>query len=171
MRAYFSIRRAIPGYEGLYSATTDGRIYSEKSKIYLKPRLDDDGYYRVNLHKDSIMKTSFVHRLVAQTWIKNPENLPQINHKNEVKTDNRVSNLEWCDAKYNINYGSRTAKCSKMVRCIELDRTFPSIAAAARELCINSYSLSQPLRAHNGKCYCVGYHWEYTNVEEERKNK
>ena len=78
MKYYFSVRRVIPGYEGLYSATTDGRIYSEKRKIYLKP-FYKNGYQYVSLSRNGISKD---YRLVAMTWIPNPENLPCVNHKN-----------------------------------------------------------------------------------------
>lgn len=168
MKYYFSVRRVIPGYEGLYSATTDGRIYSEKRKIYLKP-FYKNGYQYVSLSRNGISKDYRVHRLVAMTWIPNPENLPCVNHKNEVKTDNRVSNLEFCTYKYNVNFGTanaRRAATLKIVRgkpvyCLELDRTFTSINAVARELCISAGSLCNNLKRHNGKCYSCGYHFEY----------
>lgn len=65
MKYHFSIRRAIPGYEGLYSATTDGRIYSERRKKYLKPFNNGNGYFIVDLCKDGNRKHYRVHRLVA----------------------------------------------------------------------------------------------------------
>jgi len=95
----------IKGYEGLYEVSNYGNVRSLKyGKIkYLKPR-NDNGYYQVALSKNGIVKNFKIHRLVANAFIDNPLNLPQINHINEVKTDNKASNLEWCDSKHNIRY-------------------------------------------------------------------
>lgn len=163
MRYYFSVRRAIPGWEGLYSATTDGRIYSERNKIYLKPFLDKDGYYTVNLSKNGKAKTYRVHRLVAQTFLENPNDLPCINHKDENRINNCVKNLEFCTIEYNNQYGRH----SKAVYCIELDRTFPSINATARELYMSKSHLIKKLNAHNGKCVYNGLHFEYIKKKGE----
>jgi len=85
----------IPGYEELYSATEDGRIYSHYYKRYLKPEIDMNGYYRVVLNKDKKPKHYSVHRLIALTFIENPENKYAIDHINRIKTDNNVSNLRY----------------------------------------------------------------------------
>jgi hypothetical protein len=68
---------------------------------------------QVSLTKNKIAKKHKVHRLVAIAFIDNPDNLPQVNHKDENKTNNSVENLEWCDAKYNINYGTRTERAKR----------------------------------------------------------
>ena len=78
---------------------------------YLKPMRNSCGYLQVFLKcNDGKTRWFRVHRLVAEEYIPNPENLPEVNHKNEDKTLNIVENLEWCDRKYNINYGLRTKK-------------------------------------------------------------
>lgn len=100
----------IPGYEGLYAATSCGKIWSYKSKKFLKPYIVGSGYLGVSLCKNGQRKDCRVHRLVAITYLPNPNNLPEVNHINEVKTDNYLNNLEWCDRKYNVNYGDRTQK-------------------------------------------------------------
>ena len=97
-------KMAITGYEGLYSVTRDGRVWSHPNRlhngIWLKQSLRK-GYYFVDLCKGPKCTMYNVHRLVATTYIPNPENHPQINHKNGIKTDNCVDNLEWCNAKQN----------------------------------------------------------------------
>ena len=107
----------IKGFEGQYQVSDQGRVKSLKfgKERILKPIRDKDGYLLVNLCKNGEIKQCLVHRLVAQAFIPNPNNLPQVNHRDEDKTNNSVQNLEWCDQKYNINYGTRTDRCSKPV--------------------------------------------------------
>ena len=109
------IWKDIIGYEGLYQVSSLGRVRSldryderncfRKGKV-LSPGIKPDGYLVVVLSCNGKHKTIKVHRLVAQAFIPNPDGLPQVNHKNEDKSNNRVENLEWCDAKYNINFGT-----------------------------------------------------------------
>ena len=108
------IWKDIEGYEGHYQVSDKGRIKSVKfgKEIFLKPG-QCRGYLHVGLSKNNKMKTCYIHRLVAQAFLPNPQNLPQINHKNEDKTDNKVKNLEWCYVKYNSNYGTRNQRISK----------------------------------------------------------
>ena len=107
--------RPIEGYEGLYEVSSYGRVRSldrydnrncfRKGKV-LSPAKDKNGYLKVVLNCNGKCKTINVHRLVALTFLPNPDNLPCVNHKNEDKTDNRVDNLEWCTVKYNLSYGT-----------------------------------------------------------------
>lgn len=113
--------RELPNYEGLYEISNYGRVksvrncyssnstrnYSIPKKVkILKTYLDKDGYYQIRLCKEQKYYNHHIHRLVAIAFIPNPMNLPQINHKDEVKTNNYVGNLEWCTCKYNNNYGT-----------------------------------------------------------------
>ena len=111
--------RPIEGYEGLYEVSSYGRVRSldrydsnnhfRKGKV-LSPVKNKDGYLQVNLCCNGKYKMFLVHRLAAQAFIPNPDNLPEINHKDENPGNNNVDNLEWCTRKYNINYGSRKDK-------------------------------------------------------------
>lgn len=107
--------RAVPGYEGLYEVSDQGRVRSIdrydsigrlRKKRYIKLSLNSSGYFLVGLSKRGNVTIYLVHRLVAQTFIPNPLGLPQVNHKDENKLNNIVDNLEWCDRKYNNNYGT-----------------------------------------------------------------
>ena len=94
-----------------YSVSNLGRIkstYSSKERI-LKQRIVN-GYAKVNLYNNGVMKSASVHRLVAEAFIPNPDNLTQVNHIDENKTNNYVENLEWCSPKYNCNYGTRNTR-------------------------------------------------------------
>lgn len=93
------------GYEGLYLISSDGQVKSLISNKLLKPNHMSNGYLSVELFKNGKSKRLLIHRLVATAFIDNPDNLPQINHKDEVRSNNHASNLEWCTPKYNMNYG------------------------------------------------------------------
>ena len=102
--------RAVPGYEGLYEVSNIGNVRNVRRNTLLRLQKTNNGYIQVWLYKNGISTGLKVHRLVALTFIPNPDNLPMINHKDEDKTNNRVENLEWCDAKYNNTYGTRQDK-------------------------------------------------------------
>lgn len=97
----------VPNYEGLYIVSDNGDVKSLfRYKKILKPSKQKNGYLTVELWKNGESKRVLVHRLVASAFIPNPFNYPQVNHKDEVKSNNSLSNLEWCSAKYNMNYGN-----------------------------------------------------------------
>ena len=87
----------IQGYEGLYAVTSCGKVWSYKNERFLKPYKKRDGYLEVYLYKGGERKHYIIHRLVAMAYIPNPDNLPQVNHKDENKENNALPNLEWCD--------------------------------------------------------------------------
>ena len=119
------IWKPLKGYEGLYEISNYGVVKSLKSswkcgrntarkKPYtiITQRIIDNSYPTVVLIKDGKHKTAFVHRLVALTFIDNPNNFPMVNHKDEDRTNNRADNLEWCNSKYNNNYGTKNTRLS-----------------------------------------------------------
>lgn len=98
----------VKGYEGRYKVTRDGKLYSVKSKRFIG-HLNAYGYYRASLQVGKYKyKTFFIHRLVAEAYIPNPENKPYINHIDGNKTNNCVSNLEWCTPQENIMHAYKT---------------------------------------------------------------
>lgn len=107
----------IKGFEGRYMVSNLGDVYSLIYDKKLKPKIDKDGYLEFGL-VDSNKKRHFkrCHRLVAESFIPNPNNYPIINHIDENKSNNIVSNLEWCDFKHNNNYGKRKEFHKKMKR-------------------------------------------------------
>lgn len=141
------IFKSIQGYEGLYEVSNFGKVKSigrydfrghfRKEKI-LKPSKKKDGYYAVILYKDGKTKMFRIHRLVAKAFIHNPNNYPQVNHKDKIRTNNNVDNLEWCDNKYNTTFS-----LGKKVKCLDLvtnkETHYVSINEAARQLGINNH--------------------------------
>lgn len=157
----------IIGYEGLSAITSCGKVYSYRTKKFLKLQKRKDGYLQVDLRKNGEKKKYLVHRLVAEAYLPNHNNLPYVNHKDENKENNALQNLEWCTQKYNANYGSRNQKMSKPVYCIELDKTFDGASAAARELGLDN---SHIIKCCKGKQKITGgYHWRYQEVDSNVK--
>ena len=116
--ADMEIWKDIEGYEGIYQVSNMGRVRScpwGKIKILQGTKLSN-GYIRVHLNHNGNHEYRLIHRLVAKAFIPNPDNLPQVNHKSEVKTENFVENLEWCDAQYNSNYGTCRKRVVKKLR-------------------------------------------------------
>lgn len=167
----------IKGYEGRYQISSLGRvkslpkdiknpngIFKSKEKI-LKPN-NVNGYYKVQLYENNIRKSFFIHRLVAEAFIKNINNYSEVNHKDENKQNNKVENLEWCTSLYNANYGTRNEKCipklkrwDKKVICINTGECFESIKKASEKYNLDSSSISKCCR---GKLKTVGgYKWKY----------
>ena len=89
--------RPVKGYEGLYEISNLGNLYNLVKQNYPYKFKNYKGYIQTSLYKDKKRKTTTIHRLMAQAFISNPENKPQINHKNGIKDYNRLGNLEWCE--------------------------------------------------------------------------
>lgn len=172
MSKIYEIWKPVTEYEGLYEVSNLGRLRNRHGKV-LKIPLNHTGYPRIELWRQGKMKHFYVHRLVALAFIPNPDALPQVNHKDEDKQNNRVENLEWCTQAENLNYGAHNDKValanrnhpskSKAVACYTKDgklvRVFPSTHEAERETGVANQSISQCCR----KKYRTagGYVWEY----------
>lgn len=104
------IWRDIEGYKN-YQVSNCGRVRNAKGLV-LKPDIKRNGYHIVSLWNHNRKKNMLVHRLVAQAFVDNPEDLPEVNHKDEDKANNRADNLEWCSHIYNMNYGDIKKKMS-----------------------------------------------------------
>lgn len=152
------IWKDIEGYKGLYQVSNLGRIKSlgnnknKKEKI-LKSHYDNNGYYSIVLYKNNNRKKYLIHRLIAEAFIPNPNNLPCVNHKDENKQNNNVDNLEWCTQKYNMKYS-----LDKKVICIETKIIYNSLTEASS---INKIDLGLLSRVCNQSNYTAGgYHWK-----------
>ena len=178
--------RPIAGYEGLYEVSSLGQVRSLDRDIYVQRKdgitytrhcnskkikcyKDRYGYLIVPLKKDGIYHSALLHRIIATAFIPNPYNLPEVNHKDEDKTNNDISNLEWCDHLYNTRYGTGLKrsgmKRSKPVEQMTLDGVHicyhNSIKLAAKSTGFDKNEISKA-------CRCLrdsfnGYRWQYVN--------
>lgn len=193
------IWKDVPGYSGLYQVSNLGRVKSieryDAKKHRVKERIlkqanRGNGYKVVVLFSNG-HKMYAVHRLVALAFIPNPDGLPQINHKNEIKTDNRAENLEWCTPKQNANVGTVRERISesrkKSLRCKEdaekrkrpilqydlmgnIIRRYDSISEAkkANGIPVNNGSINACLKGKLKTAY--NYVWRYDrqiNIDQD----
>ena len=155
------IWKDIKEYEGYYQVSNWGRIKSlprnstVKYARNLKLRANRHGYLYVVLCKNGKVKTYYVHRLVAEAFIPNTDNLPCVNHKDENPLNNNVDNLEWCSYSYNSNYGTaiekRSKKLSKPVLQYTLDGEFVKEWESIAECGRNGFNPAQVCMCCQGK--------------------
>lgn len=165
----------IKDFEGLYQVSNLGRVKSlgndktRKEKI-LKPKINSNGYCAVDLCNRGIYikYNVLVHRLVAQAFIPNPDNLPVINHKDECKTNNHISNLEWCTQKYNAHYSriwEKTGRFSKPVlqftKSGDFVAEYESASEAQRQTGIKQQNISSCCLKKPYFHSAGGYIWKY----------
>jgi len=149
----------VQGYEGIYQVSSLGRVKSLSRTVVtngtcrkinekiLKDNIDKHGYVYYFLYKNGKCQRVKCHRLVAKTFLDNPNGYNLINHKDENKRNNAISNLEWCDPAYNLNYGNRSKKYMKPVLMIDSDskeviRKFDSLKQVETELHISHSKVS-----------------------------
>ena len=155
-----------------YGITDDGKVFSLYSKRRIFPFLNDTGYLRVDLKENGEKKIKFVHRLVAEAFIPNPNGFPVINHIDEIKTNNNMNNLEWCTVKYNNHYGANPnvnnikkaqEACKKRVVQMLLDGTvvkeYESLKEAAEKTGTQRPNISHCVAGKRKKA--GGYRWAY----------
>ena len=173
--------RDVVGYEGLYQVSDQGRVKSLERTIIkkdgrkqtvkeriLKGTPDKDGYLKIGLCGSTRKQKWFqVHRLVGEAFIQNPDEKPQINHINDIKTDNRACNLEWSTRRENCNHGSRNERVAKAqskpvaqyAQDGELIKVWPSTMEVGRQ---TGFSQGYISLAANGKYkQAYGFIWKY----------
>lgn len=149
-----------------YSVSNHGRVRNDKTGKILALRSVAHGYLQIRIHNENGNRQFGVHRLVAQAFISNPDNLPVVNHKDEDKTNNDISNLEWCTQQYNVCYGNCIDKIisnmtgSKKAKPIIIDGImFRSIKCAAAQLDLSVSGINYAVR--NGKTIYKGHSISY----------
>lgn len=178
--------KEINGYPGYYASDT-GEVWSVKRGTLhrLTPTLNRKGYERVKLSVGGVSKTISVHQIIARTFIPNPDNKPQVNHKDENKRNNNVTNLEWCTCLENVRYGTGIARSANSRKGIKVDNTktanshkipilqldkngqvlksWSSATDAGNELNLSSSHITSCCRGVRRTC--GGYMWRYQNGE------
>ena len=170
------IWKNIPNYEGLYQVSNLGRVKSFRkctkhrfeSEYILKPSVSNSGYAQVTLYDNTVRRKFLVHKLVAEAFIPNPNNYPQVNHKDENPLNNEVTNLEWCTSEYNNAYGTARIRMietkSRPVEQLTIDgqilAVYRSAKIARQMLGVSKSSLGYAIRSGSN---CKGYFWRYSD--------
>lgn len=174
------IWKNIEGFEGIYQISNLGRVRSTHARrklndgyFILKP-LPQDGYLAYTLYDNKHKKRRFLaHRLVALAFIPNPNNYPQVNHKDENKSNNCVDNLEWCTSYYNNNYGTAKIRAS-IAKGIPIEQytedgfylaSYCSTKVAARLLGFSAAGIAHACRGNAAYGLAYGYRWKYAKKE------
>lgn len=159
-----------------YQISSLGRVKNISTGKVLKGSDNGEGYLQVKLFKAGKGYTIKIHRLVAETFLENPENYPCINHIDECKANNAVSNLEWCSYQYNINYGTRNErtsrsmlgkqnalgnKNSKPVKCVQTGEIFNCTRDAVRKYNLSLVSVCNAANPKHRQKTAAGYTWCY----------
>ncbi|MGN0574879.1 MAG: NUMOD4 motif-containing HNH endonuclease [Ruminococcus sp.] len=170
------IWKPIPGYEGYYEASTYGRVrsveriingrwrFTHRKSHIMTPNNVHDGYKQVKFSIAGKKLQPLLHRLIAETFIPNPDNLPQVNHIDGNKDNNNVDNLEWCTASQNSSHRSQVLKKwvgrpKKKVKCIETGVVYESSHHASRELKINQDGICSVCQGRQLKT--KNFHFEF----------
>lgn len=166
MNTVTEIWKDVVGYEGRYKVSDLGRVFSCKRNAILMLFKNKRGYMIVNLYAAQSIKPVRVHRLVALAFIPNPENKPEVNHRNGIKDDNRLENLEWATPEENVAHAFRSGLCADKAKPItaylngEIVKQYSSVDSASRDLKIDQSNIRAHLRGQQKKC--KGYTFQLT---------
>ena len=159
--------KTISGFNGKYLISDKGEVLEKNELRKMKIRLKPDGYCWTTLKKDGEYKNFYIHRLVAETFIPRTEGRDQVNHKNGIKTDNCVENLEWVNSSENQCHRMYVLKkvdgCypMKKVFCVETGESFQSVGEAGRSLGISANCIAKVARGNTSNKTAGGFHWKY----------
>ena len=159
----------IKGFEGKYMVSNTGKVkslnYNKTGKEKILEGVDYGyGYLYVVLYKDGKGKPCRINRLVAMAFIPNPDNLPEVNHKDKIRTNNNVENLEWCTSQYNVEYSQAKAVIG-INKVSGLIVEFPSAHEASRQTNINRGNISSCLIGKRNSA--GGFYWIYADDDNE----
>lgn len=147
-----------------YEISSEGRVYSHHRNRIKKLVPDKDGYATTILYDKGRFKNCKVHRLVAEAFIPNPKSLPQINHKNEVKNDNRVGNLEWCTHRYNLIYSDNAKSKRRMVGKYNMNGKLIKMYNSMTDVTKDGYDQANVSKVCNGiRPHHKGYIWRFSD--------
>lgn len=163
--------KEVYGFDILFEISNKGRVRTKhhgkqgykKEYRYIEPTDNGNGYLRMNVRQNNHPKTIYIHRLVADAFVENPNKYCEVNHKDENKHNNVAENLEWCLHRYNCNYGTRNEKCGgkKQIRCKETGIIYESVKHASDVFNVGKTALSNCLKGRSKTC--AGYSWEYVS--------
>lgn len=162
--------KPIKNYEQLYEVSSFGNVRNSQNKTLKTKSINSNGYYRVDLWQNNKVKRLFIHRLVAEAFVPNPNNLPCVNHIDMDKKNNNVSNLEWCTQKENMEFASLFSdnfkKRNRPVIQYDLDNNYLKEYKTIKEASeINKISKSNICANCNGiRKQAGGYVWRYKNA-------
>lgn len=154
-----------------YLVSKDGKIYSKRFKKFLTPKVNWDGYHRIQIWENNKCRMVSWHRVIAETFIPNPDNKPVVNHKNGIKDDNRVENLEWCTQQENIQHSWKNglSKSNKPVDMLDMDgnyiQSFKSAVEAGKY--INRHGSGITKCVTGVREHCGNYKWRYSKTSND----